>query len=75
MEVSQIIYLPYSGALMLGMGETGLTAKLDNIVSMLKVPVKSNLPAQGAVACYLEEHIGSLQFSKLWNHAVDSNVK
>ena len=74
MEVLQMIYLPYSGVLMLGLGDSGAAAKLDVVMGMVAAPIKTNTFIHGHVVCYGEDPIGSLRFSKLWNQEVDSTV-
>ena len=74
MEVTQMTYLPYSGIILLGLGETGVMSKIDNLMTSFAGPMKPGSLINGAVVAYGEDPIGSLRFNKLWHKSVESGV-
>lgn len=74
MEVSQMIYLPYSGILLLGLGDSGVASKIDSVMNIFAGPIKTTSLVNGSVVAYAEDPIGSLKFEKLWHRNTDSGV-
>jgi hypothetical protein len=82
MSVSDMIFIPTRGVLILGLRETSIISKMESYFTMKlfgKKPDNSNQKVNtdpmGAVLMYIESPLGSYNFTKLWRKNFGSGVR